>query len=150
MPLTEKELLERDAKRNIGEELLAAIVDVKAGRRGAVHRVELTEAAEARSKTGLSQPNSLSCWECRCAPCRSGNKVAARHLALRAHCCISPPSVQTCSGTYFQAECAQSRNEKTAQMTIMPVSRVISGVRPGADAPAEPYFGDLVSGALQR
>jgi putative transcriptional regulator len=30
MPLTEKELRERDAKRNIGEELLAAIVDVKA------------------------------------------------------------------------------------------------------------------------
>ncbi|GAB3386540.1 helix-turn-helix domain-containing protein [Azotobacter armeniacus] len=56
MPLTEKELLERDAKRNIGEELLAAIVDVKAGRYGTVHRVELTEAAEARSKTGLSQP----------------------------------------------------------------------------------------------
>lgn len=50
MSLTEKELLEHDAKRNIGEELLAAIVDVKAGRQGAVHRVALTEAAEARSK----------------------------------------------------------------------------------------------------
>lgn len=36
MSLTEKELLERDAKRNIGEELLAAIIDVKAGRQGAV------------------------------------------------------------------------------------------------------------------
>ena len=56
MPLSEKELLERDAKRNIGEELLAAVLDVKAWRHGAVHRVELTEAAEARSKTGLSQP----------------------------------------------------------------------------------------------
>ncbi|SER20940.1 putative transcriptional regulator [Azotobacter beijerinckii] len=44
MSLTEKELLERDVKRNIGEELLAAIVDVKAGRQGAVHRVALTEA----------------------------------------------------------------------------------------------------------
>lgn len=56
MPLSEKELLERDAGRNIGEELLAAVLDVKAGRHGAVHRVEPTEAAEARSKTGLSQP----------------------------------------------------------------------------------------------
>jgi len=56
MPLTEKELLERDAKRNIGEELLAAIVDVKAGRQGAAYRVAPTEAAEARSQTGLSQP----------------------------------------------------------------------------------------------
>jgi putative transcriptional regulator len=55
MPLTEKQLKERDAKRNIGEELLAAIVDVKAGRHGQVHQVEITQAAEARSKTGLSQ-----------------------------------------------------------------------------------------------
>nr|WP_247262988.1 MULTISPECIES: hypothetical protein [Pseudomonas] len=31
MPLTEKELTERDAKRNIGEELLASIRDVKIG-----------------------------------------------------------------------------------------------------------------------
>ncbi|PRA26392.1 helix-turn-helix domain-containing protein [Pseudomonas poae] len=56
MPLTEKQLKERDAKRNIGEELLASIVDVKAGRHGQVHHVEVTQAAEARSRTGLSQP----------------------------------------------------------------------------------------------
>ncbi|MCJ8205796.1 helix-turn-helix domain-containing protein [Pseudomonas sp. RGM2987] len=56
MVLTEKELLARDAKRNLGEELLAAIIDVKAGRHGEVHQIEVTEAAEARSKTGLSQP----------------------------------------------------------------------------------------------
>ncbi|WP_392886995.1 helix-turn-helix domain-containing protein [Pseudomonas migulae] len=56
MPLTEKELMERDAKRNIGEELLASILEVKAGLHGDVHKVEVTEAAEARSKTGLSQP----------------------------------------------------------------------------------------------
>ncbi|MFK3799272.1 helix-turn-helix domain-containing protein [Pseudomonas sp. NPDC088444] len=56
MPLTEKELMERDAKRNIGDELLEAIRDVKAGRHGAVHSIPMTEAAEARSKTGLSQP----------------------------------------------------------------------------------------------
>ncbi|AZE70983.1 MULTISPECIES: helix-turn-helix domain-containing protein [Pseudomonas] len=55
MPLTEKKLKARDAKRNIGEELLAAIQDVKAGNYGAVHYVEVTQAAEARSKTGLSQ-----------------------------------------------------------------------------------------------
>lgn len=56
MVLTEKELVARDSKRNLGEELLAAIVDVKAGRHGEMHRIEVTEAAEARSKTGLSQP----------------------------------------------------------------------------------------------
>lgn len=56
MPLTEKELIERDAKRNIGEELLASIREVKAGRHGDLHQVKVTEAAEARNKTGLSQP----------------------------------------------------------------------------------------------
>jgi putative transcriptional regulator len=56
MVLTEKELLARDAKRNLGEELLASIIDVKAGRHGDVHQMVVTEAAEARSKTGLPQP----------------------------------------------------------------------------------------------
>ncbi|WP_236237231.1 helix-turn-helix domain-containing protein [Pseudomonas faucium] len=56
MPLTEKELMLRDATRNIGEELLESIREVKAGHFGAVRQVEVTEAAEARSKTGLSQP----------------------------------------------------------------------------------------------
>ncbi|QHG64130.1 helix-turn-helix domain-containing protein [Pseudomonas putida] len=55
MPLTEKELMLRDATRNICEELLESIRDVKAGRHGAVHQVEVTEAAEAHSRTGLSQ-----------------------------------------------------------------------------------------------
>ncbi|MDD2310393.1 MAG: hypothetical protein PHH91_12500 [Desulfuromonadaceae bacterium] len=32
MPLNEKELLERDAKRNIGEELLQVVRDLKSGR----------------------------------------------------------------------------------------------------------------------
>ncbi|MCP2055203.1 UNVERIFIED_ORG: hypothetical protein J3D59_005063 [Pseudomonas fluorescens] len=39
MPLTEKQLKERDAKRNVGEELLAAIKDVKARYHGAIHHV---------------------------------------------------------------------------------------------------------------
>jgi hypothetical protein len=34
MAPTEKELMERDAKRNLGEELLQSIRDVKAGRHG--------------------------------------------------------------------------------------------------------------------
>ena len=45
MPRTEKELIERDAKRNIGEELLASIQGVKAG----LHAVTLqSEAVKAR------------------------------------------------------------------------------------------------------
>lgn len=56
MPLTEKELLKRDASRNVGEELLAAVLDVKTGRQGDTYQVQPTEAFQARSKTGLSQP----------------------------------------------------------------------------------------------
>ncbi|CAK14674.1 helix-turn-helix domain-containing protein [Pseudomonas entomophila] len=55
MPLTEKDLLLRDSKRDIGAELLQSILDAKSGHHGAVHQVELTPAAEARSRTGLSQ-----------------------------------------------------------------------------------------------
>lgn len=64
MLLTEKELLKREPKRNIGEELLAAIIDVKEGRHGEVHTVAVTEAAEARSKTGLSQPSLAASSGC--------------------------------------------------------------------------------------
>jgi putative transcriptional regulator len=73
MPLTEEELLERDAQRNIGEELLQAIRDVKAGRYGAVYEVEPNEVAATRLRCGLSQaqfaaalhisPRTLQQWE---------------------------------------------------------------------------------------
>jgi len=55
MPLDENELLERDAKRNIGEELLQAVHDIKAGRVGKVSAVEISPLASARQKIGLSQ-----------------------------------------------------------------------------------------------
>ena len=55
MPLNEKELLERDAKRNIGEELLQAVRDLKAGRAGRVTTVEVSPLAESRLRIGLSQ-----------------------------------------------------------------------------------------------
>ena len=73
MPLSEKELLERDAQRNIGEELLDAIRDVKTGRHGAKYSVEPNEIVATRVKCGLSQtqfakalhisPRTLQQWE---------------------------------------------------------------------------------------
>lgn len=73
MPRGEKELLKRDAKRNIGEELLQAIRDVKAGRHGAEYKIEANEIVAIRLKTGLSQaqfaaalrisPRTLQQWE---------------------------------------------------------------------------------------
>ena len=73
MPRRENALLARDAKRNIGEELLKAIRDVKAGRHGAKYKVEANEIIAARLKSGLSQsqfaaalkisPRTLQQWE---------------------------------------------------------------------------------------
>jgi putative transcriptional regulator len=73
MPRSEEELVKRDKDRNIGEELLEAIRDVKAGRYGAKHTVEPNEIVATRVKTGLSQnqfakalqisPRTLQQWE---------------------------------------------------------------------------------------
>jgi len=54
MKPTEKELLKRDAKRDIGNELLQAVRDIKAGK-GKRVTVELSPIAEARHKAGMSQ-----------------------------------------------------------------------------------------------
>lgn len=55
MPNSEKEVSARDAERDIGNELLQAIRDVKAQRHGARYRVEINEIVAARLQTGLSQ-----------------------------------------------------------------------------------------------
>jgi len=49
--MTEKELAERDAGRNIGEELLQAVRDVKAGRGTVMH----SPVTQARASAALSQ-----------------------------------------------------------------------------------------------
>jgi putative transcriptional regulator len=55
MPRREKDLLARDAKRDVGQELLRAIRDVKAGRYGARYRIQANEVVAARLRSGLSQ-----------------------------------------------------------------------------------------------
>ena len=55
MPRSEKELLNRDARRDLGDELLQAIRDVKAGQHGASYKVEANDIVAARLKAGLSQ-----------------------------------------------------------------------------------------------
>ena len=49
------QILERDAKRDIGAELLEAVRVIKAGG-GRRFTVQVTEATEARFKLGMSQP----------------------------------------------------------------------------------------------
>ena len=55
MKMTEEELIERDSKRDLGVELLQSVREMKAGKRGRVHRVKISSVVEARHKVGLSQ-----------------------------------------------------------------------------------------------
>jgi len=55
VPMTEKELKERDAKRDLGAELLESVAQMKSGRAGRIHKVEISPVTAARLKSGLSQ-----------------------------------------------------------------------------------------------
>ncbi len=55
MPMTEKELLKRDAKRDIGTELLQSAREMKENKRGRAYPVAISQVARARQKVGLSQ-----------------------------------------------------------------------------------------------
>lgn len=54
--MSTKPLLKRDSKRSIGEELLQAAREIKAGKAGHVHRVSMSAVTAARTNAGLSQP----------------------------------------------------------------------------------------------
>ena len=55
MPMTDKQLTNRDAKRNLGAELLQSVREMKAGKGKVVTRVEVPAVMHARMKSGLSQ-----------------------------------------------------------------------------------------------
>jgi putative transcriptional regulator len=71
--LTDRALRTRDAKRNLGAELLASVREMKSGKVGHVHRVPVSAIAEARARSGLSRqkfaellgvsPRTLQEWE---------------------------------------------------------------------------------------
>jgi putative transcriptional regulator len=71
--MIERALRARDAKRNLGAELLTAVREMKAGKAARVHRVPVSAITEARSRTGLSRqrfaellgvsPRTLQEWE---------------------------------------------------------------------------------------
>lgn len=55
MPMTEKELQKRDAKRDLGTELLESVRQMKAGRAVKTHKVAILPVVSARMKSGLPQ-----------------------------------------------------------------------------------------------
>ncbi len=71
--MTERALRARDAKRNLGAELLASVREMKAGKAGHAHRVPVSAITEARARSGLSRqkfaellgvsPRTLQEWE---------------------------------------------------------------------------------------
>jgi putative transcriptional regulator len=60
MPMTEKQLRERDAKRDIGAELLQSVREMKAGKGRVVAKIEVPPVVMARMKSGLSQSQFAS------------------------------------------------------------------------------------------
>jgi len=52
MPMTDKQLLKRDAKRNLGDELLQSVKEMRAEKVGHAHKVKIPEVIEARNKVG--------------------------------------------------------------------------------------------------
>jgi len=71
--MIERALRARDAKRNLGAELLASVRQMKAGKTGRVTRLTVSGIAEARARSGLSRerfaellgvsPRTLQEWE---------------------------------------------------------------------------------------
>ena len=55
MPKSDKELEARDAKRDLGAELLESVRQMKADERSHVHEIKVSDIVEARTKVGLSQ-----------------------------------------------------------------------------------------------
>ena len=55
MPMNEDKLLKRDAKRNLGGELLQSVKEMRAEKVGHTHKVEIPEIIEARNKIGFTQ-----------------------------------------------------------------------------------------------
>jgi putative transcriptional regulator len=55
MTMTAKELQKRDAKRDLGAELLESVLQMKAGRAGKIHKITIPPVVSARMKSGLPQ-----------------------------------------------------------------------------------------------
>lgn len=55
MAMNENDLVKRDSKRDVWQETLDAVRDIKAGKAGHIETVEIPAVVEARQKVGVSQ-----------------------------------------------------------------------------------------------
>ena len=81
--LSAKALAKYEASRNLGEELLAAAREIKAGKAAREHHIKVPEILEARVRTGLSQQKSSSSQPTAPAPILTlwGKRSSARSCA---------------------------------------------------------------------
>ncbi len=92
MPMNEKEFKKRDAKRDLGVELLESVHQMEAGRAGKIYKVTVPPIVSARMKSGLSRTafakllgvsvRTLQDWE----QGRREPSVAAQTLIAVAEC----------------------------------------------------------------
>ena len=88
MPLPEKQLIERDAKRDIGAELLKAVCEMKAGR-GNVLRVR-SAIKQTNTESGIDQVEMYS--DARIAELERANHNLLPALAAKARKRIKAPN----------------------------------------------------------
>lgn len=55
MTKSDKELEQRDAKRDLGSELVESVRQMKTDQKAQVHNIEVSDIVEARHRVGLSQ-----------------------------------------------------------------------------------------------
>ena len=75
MSINENELLKRDSDRNIGDELLQMVREIKAGKNGRKSEVDVSPIVMARHKIGHSQVEFAKLLAFLCEPCKNGNMV---------------------------------------------------------------------------
>src|SRR5688572_14763716 len=120
--MSERELRARDAKRDIGAELLASVREMKAAKSGRVHRIPVSAVTEARARTGLSQPQfaellgvsprTLQEWE----QGRRNPSGAARTLLTIAH--RRPEAILEAMGSGDEPEGATKKRDRVSRGSV--------------------------------
>ena len=82
--MTEKQLRERDAKRDLGAELLQSIREMMAGKGTVVAKIDVPPVVMAPMRSGSSQYEFASPLGISVCTLKTGSKAADSHRAKRA------------------------------------------------------------------